>query len=698
MSQPDTPPLQPSPTPLTVTTTASQSASHSQPSSPRSSHGLPSPPDSPYSDSVSSFPSVSSSFFFSSAAVSPPHHSNDEGDHSSSVSGPVGPGLIIPSLTLPDAVKRPTAYGKTIGELKMIVVDGGGGGRNGGRSGGSGRERAAASSLKTERLARMLLEDNEDVVETAEQWEDIEDTALRVLRASTDWVEHRDAHGLDKFEPARNIQIYEVDDSLYEDASKLSDKLKAIIQEPFHNLSNVLGEKALTSAPDAVPMLASLISAPTSPLYTVLVILIQSSPTPLEEQLVDTLASQIPIICIPSSSFSFTSLSPRTHNPSYTSTMGSNDTLSSFRPLTPLALRHGLFRSPEILATIRTEASEKFLRWSRVEGVVKEIWNNRSTRGRNLTITQSTALSGGMARSKVGWEKEWQGRWEEQLSGDVSARLREMEREADNADLSESSDDEQRSGSSASDQEDNGLPLSNSETAENIQQDHTAKSGQDNEETSLSQTVHPLAPSDSSQPSTDPESLASSVLPGSESEPEVARRIVGVTSSTTHQVSNLNTIRHSSISAKAAKRALPLSGTVSKSISLPPNSKHRKTRSKTKPPPGSRMYGSRKASSTSPTSKASGKPSPISPSLAFDPLHLPSLLVFSLSLLGPLKAKLGSTIMTVIRRDGRAEGKPEKSRVTAALAGASVGFCVGVGVGLMISSYGVLGSSGGTTA
>jgi hypothetical protein len=477
-------------------------------------------------------------------------------------------------------------------------------------------------------------------------------------------------------------------------ASKLSDKLKAIIQEPFHNLSNVIGEKALTSAPDAVPMLASLISAPTSPLYTVLVILIQSSPTPLEEQLVDTLASQIPIICIPSSSFSFTSLSPRTHNPSYTSTTGSNDTLSSFRPLTPLALRHGLFRSPEILATIRSEASEKFLRWSRVEGVVKEIWNNRSTRGRNLTITQSTAISGGMARSKAGWEKEWQGRWEEQLTGDVSERLREMEREADNADLLESSDDEQRSGSSASDQEDNGLPLYNSGTAENIQQEHTAKSGQGNEETSLSQTVHPLAPSDSSQPSTDPVSSASSVLPGSESEPEVAKRIV---TSTTHQASNLNTIRHSSISAKAVKRALPLSGTISKTISLPSNSKHRKTRSKTKPPPGSRMYGSRKASSTSPTSKASGKPSPISPSLAFDPLHLPSLLMFSLSLLGPLKAKLGSTIMTVIRRDGRAEGKPEKSRVTAALAGASVGFCVGVGVGLMISSYGVLGSSGGTT-
>jgi len=31
-----------------------------------------------------------------------------------------------------------------------------------------------------------------------------------LLRASTDWVEHRDAHGLEKFEPIRNVEILEV--------------------------------------------------------------------------------------------------------------------------------------------------------------------------------------------------------------------------------------------------------------------------------------------------------------------------------------------------------------------------------------------------------------------------------------------------------------------------------------------------------
>jgi hypothetical protein len=153
----------------------------SAPSSPRSS-ALPSPPDSPSTDSVSSFPSVSSSFFFSSAAASPPHSRPQSDETRDSTQG-----LIIPSLTLPAALRRPTPYGQTLGDLRLLVLESEGAGKN----------------FST----GLLLEDNDDVVDV-DQWEDAE--YGRVLRASTDWVEHRDAHGLEKFEPTRNVEIVEL--------------------------------------------------------------------------------------------------------------------------------------------------------------------------------------------------------------------------------------------------------------------------------------------------------------------------------------------------------------------------------------------------------------------------------------------------------------------------------------------------------
>ena len=149
--------------------------SSSQPSSP---HSLPSPPDSPSSDSVSSFPSVSSSFFFSSAAASPPH-SQPQSDHARQSTQ----GLIIPSLSLPEALHHPTPYGQTLGDLRLLVVGG------------------------KDFLAKLLLEDNEDIVDKG-IWEDAGFGRLR--RASTDWIVHRDAHGLEKFEPTRNVQIHEL--------------------------------------------------------------------------------------------------------------------------------------------------------------------------------------------------------------------------------------------------------------------------------------------------------------------------------------------------------------------------------------------------------------------------------------------------------------------------------------------------------
>jgi hypothetical protein len=60
------------------------------------------------------------------------------------------------------------------------------------------------------------------------------------------------------------------------------------------------------------------------------------------------------------------------------------------------------------------------------------------------------------------------------------------------------------------------------------------------------------------------------------------------------------------------------------------------------------------------------------PGASFDPLHLPSLLILTVSLLAPLRECIGAVVL-------RAAGTLRETRVQVALVG---GFCVGVGVGV----------------
>ena len=168
--------------PLHIPPVTTEQRPLSQPSSPRSA--LPSPPDSPSGESVSSLPSVSSSFFYSSGAASPRHQHSD---HSRGELDQLR--LVIPSLTLPSALPHATTYGQTLGDLKLLILGGKGIGKT--------------------TLANLLLESNDDVVEIG-GWEYLDEGRANVLRASTDWIEHRDAHGLNKFEPARNVEIIEL--------------------------------------------------------------------------------------------------------------------------------------------------------------------------------------------------------------------------------------------------------------------------------------------------------------------------------------------------------------------------------------------------------------------------------------------------------------------------------------------------------
>ena len=147
--------------------------SASLPSSPVSA--LPSPPDSPSGGSVSSLPSIGSSFFYSSAAASPPHlHAAPEDDALR---------LVIPSLSLPAVLPHPSPYGQLLGDLKLLIL--------------------GSKGIGKTTLANLLLESNDDIVHVS-GWE------ASVLTASTDWVDHEDNTGLEKYEPAQNIQITEL--------------------------------------------------------------------------------------------------------------------------------------------------------------------------------------------------------------------------------------------------------------------------------------------------------------------------------------------------------------------------------------------------------------------------------------------------------------------------------------------------------
>jgi hypothetical protein len=95
---------------------------------------------------------------------------------------------------------QPTPFGQTLGVLRLLVLGAQGAGKS--------------------FLTGLLLEDNEHVVEVG-AWEDWEEGVRasrgatsfgygKVLKASTDWLERRDAYGSETYEPTRNVHIVEL--------------------------------------------------------------------------------------------------------------------------------------------------------------------------------------------------------------------------------------------------------------------------------------------------------------------------------------------------------------------------------------------------------------------------------------------------------------------------------------------------------
>ncbi|KAH7910393.1 hypothetical protein BJ138DRAFT_1153003 [Hygrophoropsis aurantiaca] len=323
-------------------------------------------PSSP-TESISSLPSVSSSYFFSSAAPSPPHPPVDIA-HTHR--------LIIPSLALPEPLHVPSPYGKTLGDLRLLIL----------------------TDPSTDDVTDALFRDNEDIVDVT-SWEAKEYGNL--IHASTDWIEHTDRHGLHKFEPARNVEIVKLS------ATAAPDDLSTLIHAPFNTLSEILDPHHPPSA-----ALANLIASPWTPLYTALVVCSNSDEASSSKYnaLIDILAPHIPIIVLPH-------LSSSSHSRLHT---------SSFRPSSSFALREGLFRSPETLSTLRYEAADRFLRWREVERSVKGIreYAVEDIRLSSL-LTRHTSDVNPEGNAGIKWDKaKWEAEWEHRLSEDVASLRR----------------------------------------------------------------------------------------------------------------------------------------------------------------------------------------------------------------------------------------------------------------------------------
>lgn len=86
--------------------------------------------------------------------------------------------------------------------------------------------------------------------------------------------------------------------------------------------------------------------------------------------------------------------------------------VSAFRPSSTHALRAGIFRSPETVNLLRSEAADRFLRWREIERAACTIHESRT----------DTRSQQGAAWDKVAWEIEWDATL---LSRDVARRLRE---------------------------------------------------------------------------------------------------------------------------------------------------------------------------------------------------------------------------------------------------------------------------------
>jgi len=202
---------------------------------------------------------------------------------------------------------------------------------------------------------------------------------------------------LEKFDPSNNVEIIQLPGYEHsDDPQEVIQSITSIIEVPFHSVAEVINPQRSASA-----IMSNLLSSPSTPLCTALVLMLSSSPSSLERLLIDTLGPLIPIILLPR-------LLCRT------STTIPNLNLSSFQPTSIIALRRGLFRSPDTLTSLRAEAADRFLRWREIERAIDDL-------SHPVTSTKE---------SKMDWsKKEFEAEWESMLSEDVARTRRSRDRD-----------------------------------------------------------------------------------------------------------------------------------------------------------------------------------------------------------------------------------------------------------------------------
>lgn len=169
---------------------------------------------------------------------------------------------------------------------------------------------------------------------------------------------------------------------------------------------------------------------------------VELAPTPLDKEIILALSTHIPLIVLPRQHGPQSGLGGSSSNPSHSAK------LSSFRPASAVALRSGLFHSPETVALLRSEAADRFMKWREVERAVEGIWEVSQSMTLGKGKRPASGLTGGTVKSRrrlaqaemarlrsdaiegiesdSAWSKaRWEAEWMETHSRDVAIRARE---------------------------------------------------------------------------------------------------------------------------------------------------------------------------------------------------------------------------------------------------------------------------------
>lgn len=86
---------------------------------------------------------------------------------------------------------------------------------------------SAASTKVTEEVVSLLSDEEYEEVVHVDAWEDLDHAgddkgvAAKVLRVSTDWIQHPEEHGEGRYEPSRNVEIVKIEDYSSHDVRSL---------------------------------------------------------------------------------------------------------------------------------------------------------------------------------------------------------------------------------------------------------------------------------------------------------------------------------------------------------------------------------------------------------------------------------------------------------------------------------------------